>query len=183
MKRMKWLISGLVVLTILCFFVVPKVSAQAWDGKWVRLSCVVKAYEVNPGTGAFEKHNTKFTAYLGFTDLGPGVAGGLRRYALAVWTETAPGTWTSSTPTPEDTVPANENFFSDIQLYFQLGGGEGIPPYILVNITPAIIQSRRNLSFVAEGEVVYGIIDLHQIYGGITIKGVSVDPSKLPFTP
>lgn len=182
MKRIKWLISGVVVLTILCFFVVPKVSAQALDGQWFRLSCVLKAYEVLP-TGEFEKFNAKFVAYLGFTYIMTNVDGS-RNYDLAVWTETAPGTWTNSFNINHNTIIANENFLSDLNLHF-VGEGGVVPdtgPWVEVFITPAIIPTRRNISFIATGEVSAGLSDLgNEIYGGITIKGVNVDPTKLPF--
>jgi hypothetical protein len=183
MKRIKWLISGLIVLTILCV-AVPNVSAQAWDGQWFRLACLLKSYEVDPATGTFEKLNARFTAYLGF-GVSTANLDGSRTYPLAVWTETAPDTWTNSFSTNATTIVANENFISDLNLVFVGEGGvfPGTGPYIETYVTPAIIPMRRNISFIATGEVYFGLNDGNQVYGSVTIKGTNVDPSKLPFTP
>jgi hypothetical protein len=177
MKKIKWLISGFVVLSMLCFFTVSMASAQAFDNKWLKLNCQLKSYEVDPVTGDFERLNARFTAYLYLTFIEVNVDGS-RTYTWDIWTETAPGVWTNSYSTQASSIIANENFFSDRYLRFNGEGGVFIDVYV----TAFINNTRFNTSLKATGEVYYGESDLgNEIYGSISINGTST--SRLPFTP
>jgi hypothetical protein len=187
MKPVKSLFAGAAAFVSLSIFAVPTASAQIFDGVWFKLVAKVQGYSVDPATGVYSKHNFTQKVYLLLESTGGGpVPGTPFDYDITTYTETAPGTWTGQMQDNESTISANENFFSDLNLELPGAGGS----YVEIYHTPFIktktdgLGALTSAKYKARGEVYFGDDGSgNEIYGDISIRGKSVDVSKLPFVP
>jgi hypothetical protein len=177
MRRAKLVVITVVALSLLCFFTIPMASAQPLNNLWFKLNVKLQGYTVD---GATEKFRLRGVAYmhLHWDD----VAGA---YDLRVYTELLPDFWVISYS--YDNWDGNDNFeyfFPD--LYLELVGEDGF--LVRFYHTAAITVRRdrggvfRSATYQGWGEVVGGDDGFgNTIFGGITIKGKTIDPSKRPF--
>jgi hypothetical protein len=171
MRRSKLLIATVVALSLLCFFTIPTASAQPLDGVWFKLNGRFQGYAVNPISGNAERSKGRGIAYLGF------LWNGVSLYSYAVYTQQDVG-WAYSSG--GEYTPDFDYFFTDWHWDWLGEGGFSINIYHTAGITPAA----RGFRYQGWGEVVDGDDgDGNILYGGVSIKGRSIDPSKLPFPP
>jgi len=171
MRHAKLLITTVVALSLLCFFTIPTASAQPLDGLWFRLNGQFQGYTVDPGTGGAAGRRVGGIAYLGF------VWNGVDAYNYEVYTEQAPGVWSLSTS--GSYMPTLEYYFPDWEWTWWGEGGLFVTFYQTAAITPARWGS--GLRYRGWGEVYDGDDGLgNMLYGGVTITGRSIDPSRLP---
>jgi len=184
MKRVKLLVGFWVALLILGAVSAPTISAQALNGVWLKCMVDAKGYTVDSATGDYKKANGSMPLYLHFV-----YDTANSWYDVAVWTE-VDGDWadtydTFSSLLPEDKVyptQPGENFIPDLFLQFVLSSTD----YIITYHTPFIkFDKKGKVTYQGTGEVLFGLVAGGSLdyYGYFNIKGNSVDPSMLPFTP
>jgi hypothetical protein len=168
-KRIKLLAGILITLVLLGAGSAPTVSAQALDGVWLKCKVNVKAYRVDPGSGAYAKSNGGGTGYLHFV-------WNVDHYNIAVWTDPY-GVWKKTFEATADTNHPGENFIS--HLYMRLAGDVS-EDYFDTYHTPFIKINNGKVTYQGTGEITGGKIGGNDFYGYFNIKGTSVDQTKLP---
>jgi hypothetical protein len=172
MKKIKLLVGLLVALVILGALSAPTVSAQALDGVWLKVKVNVKAYSVDPGSGAYAKSNGGGTGYFHFV-------WNVDHYDIAVWSDPY-GAWDNTFNATADTNHPGENFIPHLYIRF---AGDVSADYIDTYHTPFIKIKNGKVTYQGTGEITGGKVGGNDFYGYFIIHGTSVDPTKLPFTP
>jgi hypothetical protein len=162
-------------------------SAQMLDDVWFKLVVKVKGYSVDPATGDYDNYKLSQTVYLLFELTGGGpLPGTALDYDLTAYTETAPGVWTADLQDNESTISSNENFFPDVNFTLDGMGGSWVGLYHTphIQIKDDGMGGLKKAKYKALGEVFEGEDSSgNEIYGDASIKGKTVDVSKLPFIP
>jgi hypothetical protein len=165
------------VAAVVGAFTASTVSAQKLDGLWLKSKFSAKGYLLDDSSGAVSKYGTSATVYLHFTWDGS-------EYAIDLWT-LADGAWSNSYSTSANTIGLGENFLSDFDLSFYFSGGDYMStfssPYIAAttNSTGAVTKA----TYTGTGEVYDAFVGNKEFYGYFSMKGTSVAPATLPFTP
>lgn len=177
MRRVKLVIASVVALSLLCFFTISTASAQPLlDGLWFKLTGRATGYAVDPVTGDAMRGRFPHIGYLGFVWDGGG--GPPYTYNYVVYTKQGPDVWAISSS--GTCSPSFDSYFPDWEWIWQGEGGVELDFYHTAVITP----TWRGLRYQGWGEVYDGDDGAgNRLYGGITITGTSIDPSRLPFVP
>jgi hypothetical protein len=168
------------LLAAACF--TPKASADLLTNTWFKLTLTAKGHTLETNNATVRRLNITRTVYLNFSTNTSAAA--TNTYRINLWTKTDAG-WSNSYSTTESTIGLNENFISDFFLRFIGTGDRSLSSYH----TP-FIGTRRNSSgrlrsatYHGTGEIYNGTIDGKSYYGSFSLSGMTVRPSRLPFTP
>jgi hypothetical protein len=175
MKRFSYL---LVCAVLLVFLAAPVAFGQALNGQWFQLKVSQKGYAFGPG-GIY-----KFS-------------GSITNYMLLTWDD-GNLVYNYSLFQPDGTqIPQGVNpFFAPIGDNEEIAADVGMEfarddiNYIVSWHTTRITIKRdsqgafKSATFNSLGcEIIDGEVDGNTAFGGCVIKGKTIDPSKLPFTP
>jgi hypothetical protein len=169
-------------LLILIAFAItaPIASAQKLDGQWFQLKLTAKGRTLNSDTGEIKKDNFSQPLYLRFI-----ATGDPRDYNIQVWTLRDDG-WTNAVTLESITlVGTNENFISDFSVTVNGASGNVVHLYHTVFLNNKLDDAGNVTSSTYEGagEINSGTISGLKYFGGCSVKGKTIDASKLPFSP
>ena len=183
MKHVRWMWSLLVIVVLVGALVVPIVSAQRFDGIWFSLKLSVKGWTLdNPTQSQIVKFSESMPVYVEF------VSTGGQAYDLHFWTQ-VDGVWSNSYTVGQTIIGTNENFLSDSSVTFVGNGGDSVHTFHTVFISSKLAGGTgevQSATYTGAGEINTGTIIIggvtNRAFGSCTVKGKTVDPSKLPFT-
>jgi len=163
-----------------CF--TPTASADLLTNTWFKLTLTAKGHTLGPDGVTVKRHDFTRTVYAFFSSNTP--PSSLQNYRLYLWTKGETG-WSNSYNRAVFLVGSNENFISDTSLKYIGTNGN-----FIIFFNTAFINTKTNASgrlrsatFNSFGVTDFASIGGKEYYGGITLKGMTVSPSKLPFTP
>ena len=182
MKTARWLCGTLVIVTLVGALLAPVVSAQKFDGVWFKLKLSIKGWTLDdPTQSIISTFNESPPVYAEF------VSTGGHDYDVHFWT-LVDGTWSNSYTTGQTLLGTNENFLSDSSVTIVLNGGDAVHTFHTVFISSKLAGGTGEVlsaTYNGVGEINTGTILIggvtNRAFGGCTLKGKTIDASKLPF--
>ena len=180
-------------------FLTPAPRAQALDGTWFKVTLNLRG---GAGDGSeLSNAKAKVLAYVFMQPSAP-ADGGLatQGYQGAVWSEVTPGAWSQVSIMEFTTLGADEagmvgptsgadDAGVEIVAALTSTGGDGPVDFVSVHFTARLKikldkeGALKKASFKSFGAVLpEGFDGSTYLFGGGTVKGQSIDPSKLPFS-
>lgn len=175
----------LVVVAVLGAFIAPIVSAQKLDGLWFKLKLSGKGSLLDKDTSnVVQKANFSIPVFAKFSN----TVG--NTYSIKYFT-LLDGVWSNTTTVTKAGIGTNTTFLSDNGVTFTTSGStsNSVSTFHTVAISTKLDSTGvvKSATYNGVGEIFTGtIVDLgvtNFFFGGCTLKGNTVAPSKLPFTP
>jgi hypothetical protein len=164
--------------------IAPIVSAQKLNGLWFKLKLAGKGEVVDVNTSNIvQKATFNIPVFAQFSNT---VA---NTYTIRYWTQ-VDGVWTNSnldTPSNIIAIGTNNTFLSDVGATFTGSGSNSVHVFHTIFIGTKLDSTGvvKSATYSGAGEIIMGtIVDsgvTNFFFGGCTINGATIDPSKFPF--